>query len=101
MLLLEIWKRIDGAPVDTSLEVEVGARGVAGAADRRDLLAARDALPRADRERGQVSVEGRDTSAVVDRDDVAVSAHRADVHDSARIRGNHRRARAGRDVHTC
>src|ERR671936_3154151 len=76
MSVLEVVERVDGGAVDSHLEVEVAARGVAGRADGADHLSLRNGAAG--------HVEGRlvrarrgEAPAVVDDDEVPVTIHPA------------------------
>src|SRR5690349_11132632 len=66
--------RVDGAAVDPDFIVKVAAGRTAGRAHVTDQLAAGDTLAGADEDPRQVAVAGFDTAAMVDLDEVAVTA---------------------------
>src|SRR3954453_20721888 len=69
----EVRARVDRLALDPDLPVQVRARGVAGAADEADDLAARDLVAHLDVERALVTVERAQGVAVVDHGAVAVA----------------------------
>src|SRR5205085_1533037 len=95
---LEIAEGIYGIAVDSHLEVEVGARAVACAADIADDVALGDLLAARDRDRALVAVGGCEIASVVDDDEVAVAGFPPAVDDRAGGGGMDRGPRARSDV---
>src|SRR5690606_5035695 len=87
-----------GGAAGVDLQVEVGARGVAGGADAADHVAGVDLLADADADRGLVGVP--DLGAVLEGEHrlVAVGAVPAGEGDRAGVDGLDQRARGGGEV---
>jgi hypothetical protein len=84
--------------VVADLEMQVGAASASAGADRRDLLAARDARALANQVALVMSVNRDVTAAMLDDDDVAVTVEDAGVNYIAVIGGIDRRADRSRDI---
>src|SRR5262245_58865088 len=97
---LEVWDRVDRRAAEADLEVQVGAGGVAGAADVADDLARGHGLTDRHRHARLVTVQRAHAAAEVEHHRVAVAALPTRDHDLPGLAGADRGTHRRRDVDT-